>query len=169
MAEATDDNSKLVDMDDLDAFEDTFFNREPAREVVKVDVDPHGNAEEVEEDEVDENEENPLATDEDETPDEDSEDEVEEPKEEKKKSRTQIRIEELVTEARVAQRERDALAAKLNAMEQSQKEVKQEPTLREQLPPSAPSPDAVNERGEPVYPLGEFDPRFHRRYHSILD
>jgi intein/homing endonuclease len=34
--------------------------------------------------------------------------------------------------------------------------------LREQLPADAPSPDAVGEDGELVYPLGEFDPKFIR-------
>jgi outer membrane biosynthesis protein TonB len=162
-----DDNSKLVDMDNLDTFEKHFFELEDSDD---------------KEDEVDENEDDSLATDDDEdadeeeieTPSEDEdEDEEDDPEEDKKsepkpKSKAQKRIEELVTEARVAQRERDAEKRERELLErrlaevEARSEVKDDKTVRSQLPPEAPNPDATDEKGEAVYPLGEFDPTFIR-------
>jgi hypothetical protein len=34
------------------------------------------------------------------------------------------------------------------------------PSIKESLPQGAPTPDAVDAKGEPKYPLGEFDPQF---------
>lgn len=154
-----------VDMDDLDAFSDAFFEKAPEPDKFSDEEAPEFKDEE--DDEVDENGDNPPApeTDEDEPDEEaddespDEEDEPEDKPQEKKKSKFQQRIDELVTEARVAQRERDALQAKLAALE-ARPEVKKEETLRESLAPNAPNPDAVDDKGEPIYPLGEFDPRF---------
>jgi outer membrane biosynthesis protein TonB len=155
-----DDNSKLVDMDNLDTFEKHFFELEDSDD---------------KEDEVDETEDDSLATDDDEdadeeeieTPSEDEdEDEEDDPEEDKKpepkpKSKAQKRIEELVTEARVAQRERDAEKRERELLErrlaevEARSEVKDDKTVRDQLPPEAPNPDATDEKGEAVYiPLG---------------
>jgi hypothetical protein len=166
MANATDDNSNLVDMDDFKNFEDLLFERTSTKEPEKA---------EEEAEEVDENDDNSVATEDEEdtngnedegegSEDEDSEDETPEPKAKGKKNRTQERIEKLVAEARVAQRERDALMAELNALKASKEadSPKTVDTIANQLPPEAPKPDAVNDKGEPVYPLGEFDPLFIR-------
>jgi hypothetical protein len=162
-----DDNSKLVDMDNLDTFEKHFFELEDSDD---------------KEDEVDEDEDDSLATDDDkdadeeeiETPSEDEdEDEEDDPEEDKKpepkpKSKAQKRIEELVTTARVAERERDAEKRERELLErrlaeiEARSEVKDDKTVRSQLPPEAPNPDATDEKGEAVYPLGEFDPTFIR-------
>lgn len=167
-----DDNSKLVDMDDQEAFEKHFFQLEDADEVDE------------EAEEVAENEDDSLATDDDKDADEeeietDSEDEDEDEEDEpeveakkpepKPKSKAQKRIEELVTEARVAQRERDAekrerelLERRLVDLEARTKVTDDKSDIRKQLPKEAPDPDAENEKGDAVYPLGEFDPTFIR-------
>lgn len=160
MAEAnTDDNSKLVDMDDLNKFEDAFFEREPR----KVEVEVEDAVEEDEE--IAENEDDGLATeaeDEDENHEEKEEDEDPKPEPKvKKKQSAQERINEVIAQARAAERERDALAQRLAEVERTRTEVKQEekaPVV--QNAPEAPKPDAVNDKGEPLYPLGEFDPRY---------
>jgi hypothetical protein len=167
----TDDNStnenELVDMDDLDAFEEKFFERETPEEK---------KSEEVEE-KVPENEDDPLAAEEDKdapakTGDEDEAEEDEgEDKEEsepepkpKPKSKAQQRIEKLLERERLANDRANALEARLAALEaQKPKEIKREertPTLRETLDANAPNPDTLDEDGNPVYALGEFDPKF---------
>jgi hypothetical protein len=168
MAEnSTDDNSNLVDMDDLDKFSNIFFGtgKEPVpeeKEEPKEDL-------EVEDDS--------LATEEDEDADEglegseedEGEEEVEEEKPLPKKNRKSAkeRIEELVARERVAERERDAERAQRLALEQRlatlEAQTKVAPPVQEQ-PETAgpPNPNALNDKGEPVYPLGEFDPSFVR-------
>jgi hypothetical protein len=153
-------------MDNLDAFEDQFFQRETA------DEEP---AEETAE-ESDENEDdNPLATDDDkdadeeDTPTEDDADEEDEPDEEpapqpKPKSKAQQRIEKLLERERLANERASALQERVAALEaQKTKEEPQDPTkpaLRDQLPTDAPHPDAVDADGNPIYALGEFDPKY---------
>jgi hypothetical protein len=169
--------------DDLDAFSKDFFNptaKETDSKVEAVD-------EEVTEDEDVDTDENPVANEEDtdaedETDDETSEEEPDEdesdeehkdseedktPKGKKNRKSARERIEELVTEARVAQREAEALRRRIEQLETRtphKEETQEEKTvaLRDQLSADAPSPDAVDEKGEPVYPLGEFDPTYIR-------
>jgi hypothetical protein len=165
----TDDNSNapsgenLVDMDNLDDFEKTFFNKAPA--------EPEADPEEPEVEETDpEIEDDALATDEDddsaETEDNDPDEEEEEapPPPRKGKKSAQERINELTAKAREAERREAALLDRLNKLE-ARDEVK--PTeapkpLRETLSPEAPRPDALGEDDEPIYPLGEFDPKYIR-------
>jgi hypothetical protein len=162
MAEATDDNSNLVDMDDLKAFEDKFYGIEP--EDFKEEEEPTFREDELEEDEVDENEDDSLAPDDDEQDEpEDKDEEEEEPEPEpedkgKKKSRYQSRIDELVTDARVAEREVERLRREVEALKSGRVEKVQEPEVKQTE--AAPNPNAVNEKGEPIYALGEFDPKF---------
>jgi hypothetical protein len=166
----TDDNSNashednLVDMDDLDSFENAFFNREQPK------AEPEVDKQEDTEEEAPENEDDALATDddkdapEDESPeDEDQEEEkAEEPAPKKGKKSYQDRINELTAKARNEERRSAELERRLAELE-ARSEVKDEPKeLREQLPTDAPSPDAKGEDGEPLYPLGEFDPKFIR-------
>jgi DNA repair exonuclease SbcCD ATPase subunit len=166
----TDDNSNLVDMDDLDAFETAFFEKEPESQTF--------GEEELESEEIDENESDQLETEEDEqaeeeeneTSSEDEETEEQEKLEEEKPAKknrksAKERIDELTAEKYNTLRELESLRREFDAFKAgSQKEVKQEaePALREQLPPEAPNPDALDDKGEPVYALGEFDPKFIR-------
>jgi hypothetical protein len=152
----TDDNSELVDMDDFNAFESALFQRTPKEEAPKAE-------------EVDENDDNSVANEEDQPEDQDEQDEADEAEDEAprpeakgKRNRTQERIEKLVTEARVAEREAAALRLELERFKASKEEVKVEaPTpIAPQIPSDAPQPNALNDRGEPIYPLGEFDPTF---------
>lgn len=163
----TDDNSNLVDID-LDTFEAEFFQREP--------VATEEQEETVEDEEVIENEDDTLATDEDTdaSEDETEEDETEEEEEEDKpapkpkKKSFQDRIDELTRDKReterLAAKEKADLLARIEALEARKTEdTKPEPKpLREQLPTGAPDPDAEDENGEPVYPLGEFDKQYIR-------
>ena len=157
----TDDNSNPVDMDNLENFNKAFFGNEPDTE--EQEVPQEEDLEEELEEESDENEDDDsLATDDDEGVDEQEDDEDEEPQPKaKKRNRTQERIEKLVAEARQAERERDALRKQMDELLAS-KEVKteDEPAFKDKLVPEAPQPDAVDEDGELLYPLGEFDPKY---------
>jgi hypothetical protein len=168
----TEDNSNLVDIDDLDKFEDAFFQRTPEKEEVVED--------EPEDEEVDETEDDTLEPDEDQDAEEeeDAPDEDEDPEEEelpapkaKGKKSFQQRIDELTADKYESKRE---IEARDRAIENLRKElekfagrspeekVDEAPTLRQQLAPDAPKPDAVDDKGEAIYPLGEFDPRYIR-------
>lgn len=176
------DTTNVDISDDLDAFSKDFFNPTAAKETVAE------TPETVEADD-DDTDENPVAheedtdaeneTDDETTEEESDEDELDEehqdaeedtPAKDKKvrKSRARERIEELVTEARVAQRESEALRRRIEELERKvptkTEETHEEKTvaLRDQLSSDAPNPDAVNDKGEPVYPLGEFDPTYIR-------
>lgn len=160
----TDDTDTAVDID-LDTFEADFFGKtspEPVDEPNEV----------VENDEEDiENEDNPLAPDEDEEDpdteedegDEDEEEEVEElPKPHRNRKSAKARIEELVAKNREAERREAELQRRLAAVEAQIKTEAESKTqdIREVLPKEAPHPDAKGEDGEPLYELGEFDPKY---------
>jgi hypothetical protein len=71
----------------------------------------------------------------------------------------------LTAKAREAERREAELIRRLEQIEARKPEenTKPEPKpLREQLPAEAPNPDALDEDGEPIYPLGEFDPKYIR-------
>lgn len=163
----TDDNSELVDIDEngpesLEAFEETFYEKPKDLEVDVTDT-----------------EEDTLATDEDtdasaETEDEDPEEEETEDEEDApepevkpkgKKSNVQERINELTRQKHEAERrasEREA--ALIRRLEEVEARSRPSSQGRPQahLPQGGPNPDAVNSDGEPVYPLGEYDPSFIR-------
>jgi DNA repair exonuclease SbcCD ATPase subunit len=170
----TDDNSNLVDMDDLDAFETAFYEKQTESQSFGEDEEEFEEVDENEsdqlatkEDENAEEEENETSSEDDETEEQEeasNEEEEEKPAKKNRKSAKE-RIDELTAERYNAQRELEGLRREFEAFKAgAQKEVKQEaePTLREQLAPNAPSPDALDDKGEPVYPLGEFDPHFIR-------
>lgn len=173
----TDDTATNVDIEDnLEDFEAEFYGKTSPTKDSEAD-EPVEKAEEAEE-EVDENESDQLATDEDEDTSEDEdeeseeeedEDEEEEPEEEPKRRNRKSakeRIEELVREKRETERaaqQREAeLLRRLEALEARTKEESKPKDVKELLPPEAPAPDAVNDDGEPIYPLGEFDPLYIR-------
>jgi chemotaxis protein histidine kinase CheA len=163
----TDDTVNPVDIsNDLEAFENDFFGKTTPEPVVD---EPTEEAEAEVEAEI---EDDTLATVEDdeptepeaEEPEEETEDEPEEevePEPKKGKKTAKERIEELVAKNREAERREAELIRRLEALE-AQKEVKAEKPLREALSDNAPHPDAVDDDGEPIYPLGEFDPTYIR-------
>jgi hypothetical protein len=166
----TDSNTPVDISDNLDEFENLFFEREAEEPADTVE-------EEVVEKEVDEIEDDTLATEEDEDAEsdededeEDGEEEEEEPEPEpqpkKNRKSAKERIEELVAKNREAERREAELIRRLESLEARSKEVKSEEeapkALREQLPAEAPNPDALGEDGEPLYALGEFDPKYIR-------
>jgi hypothetical protein len=155
------DNSNDTPVDineDLAAFSDALFERTPAKTPV-VEDEPEA---EVEDEEVAETE---LETQEDEdpeeeeTPDED-EDEEEKPQPKRGKKSFKERIDELTAEKYEARREADALRRELQAMKVPQKEEVQKEDVTKYIPTNGPQPDALDDSGNPVYPLGEFDPKF---------
>lgn len=150
----TDDDSNHVD-DNLDAFEDDFFQREPEADEAE--------EQEVSEDEDEEVSETELETSEDDSSEEDEGEEEEAPEEEPKpkaKKSARERIDELTAEKYQLRRELDALRRDFEA-NKTQREEKPEPKpVQSELPSDAPSPDAVDDEGNPIYKLGEFDPKF---------
>lgn len=161
-----DDNETVVDNGEqpqvdmsLDDFEKDFYpttdkgEKSPTKEVV----------EETEEEEVEDSTESEevddLATEESEEVDEEEEEEKPQPK--SKKNSAQERINKLTAEARQAQREVEALRREMETLKAGREKEEPKP-LREQLPPEAPDPDAVDDAGEPIYPLGEFDKNYIR-------
>jgi hypothetical protein len=160
MAEQTDDTVDIKDSN-LNDFENLLFNdKQEAAEEVKEEIEES-------EEEVDENEDDSLATendDNDEAEEDGDEDEDLEPEDKpKRRNRAQERIEKLVADVRVTERERDAerrekelLLRQLEELRTGKTEVKQvEDTSK--LPPNAPQFDAVDKEGNPLYPLGEYD------------
>ncbi len=89
---------------------------------------------------------------------EEEEEEAEEPAPKPKKKTAQERINELTRERREAERANAELLRRLEALESKGKteEVKTVPEAK------APTPDDVDDQGEPKYPLGEFDPGYIR-------
>jgi hypothetical protein len=157
------------DLNDAE-FANLFFNGEPVKqqeeepEVEEQEEDQH-----FEEDSGDDEEVDSPATEDDE--DEDEEPEVEEPKGKNRKS-AQERINELTAKARQEERQKIAAeqreAALLKRLEQleaavNKRDEKAEPEgIRDQLADGAPNPDAKDKDGNPIYELGEFDPKFIR-------
>jgi hypothetical protein len=152
-----------VDMDDLDTFNEDFYTKPeaPAKEPVTAEK-------ETQEPEAADTEDEPLAPEDDEnvSEDDDTEDE-DEPKPESRKdrrerrqNRLQKRIDDLTARAREAER-REAEALRRIAERTEDRSTPAPPTdIRQALPEGAPRPDAVNAAGQPLYPLGEFDPNF---------
>lgn len=160
----TDDNSNLVDMDDLDKFEEAFYGNDSAEDV-EVDENENDTLETEEDEDAESHEEDEPDEEEDEDPDEDEDEEEEDEPEpvvaKKGKKSFKERIDEITAEKYELRRQLEDMQRKLES--RSNEEVKKnEPSLREQLPEDAPNPDAKNEEGEPLYPLGEFDPQFIR-------
>lgn len=157
-SEANADTVVEVDVsntDNLDDFEAAYYGT----------AEPKEEAEEVEEEvtAVDETDAEDEDADEDEADEDEEEAEEPEPEPEPKKNRKSAkeRISELTAKVREAEQARTALEARLAKLETP--EPKQEPTP---APKAAdkdegrPDPDAKDENGELVYPLGKFDPEF---------
>lgn len=156
----TDDTVTPVDIsDNLDEFEADFYSKTPAKDDTVV-------TNQIEEEEAPEDD--PLAPSEDEAeadePEaetESDEDEDEEPEDKPKpRNKTQERIEKLVAKTREQERREAELIRRIEQLEASGEKAPK--PVREMLPVEAPNPDAKGDDGEPVYPLGEFDPAFIR-------
>lgn len=163
------DDTKNVDIDtDLDAFEDEFFQREKPAEKEAVEED------EPEVDDLGDDDDSPAPDeDEDEEPEDDEDEDSDEEEEEepqpkaKKPNRVQERINELTAGRREAERELAAMRKEFAEFKASVEKgnplaQEQEKPMRDRLPDEAPNPDALNDKGEPIYPLGEFDPTYIR-------
>ena len=174
----TDDNSNLVDIDDnLETFENEFYGKNEAEsEEVVEDTDADAVATDEDKDAPvgdDDDEANEASDDDDDDDsededkeDDDSEDEDEEEEEQpvQKKGRNrksfQERIDELTKRAYEAERREIEILRRLEEKEAREREVSKEEPLKEQLPQGAPDPDALDKDGEPLYPLGRFDPDY---------
>jgi hypothetical protein len=162
-----DNNPEIVGAnDDLNEFENLFYDRKaPEAEVEDepVNDEPEDETDEVEEVEGDGEVETPATEDE---ADEGEEEEDEKPQPKAKKGSFQERINELTAKAREAERERDAVLKRLSDLEAAaapKKEVKEDvEAARPDFGKDAPDPDAEDDKGEKLYPLGEFDPKFIR-------
>lgn len=156
----TDDTVTSVDTDDtsLEDFEKDFYGT-TATQVVEEEAE-----ESVEESEdVDDlgEENDPPAPDEDDDSDEDEDEPEEDPQPKKNKNPAQKRIEQLNKQLREQEREYERRIASLEAAVKG-KSKEEETPLREQLTAEAPDPDAKDDNGEPLYLLGEFDPKYIR-------
>lgn len=159
MNENDNTNVDNVNNDDQSAFEELFFNGEPVEgEPAKEETN-----EEVEDQLGEEGEDlDPSATEDEE--DEEPVEEEEKPRGKKNRNSAQERINKLTADKREAERREAALVRRLEELEAAvKKETKEQaPLKKDDLPDGAPNFDAVDEKGEPIYPLGEFDPKFIR-------
>jgi hypothetical protein len=137
--------------EDLDTFATDFFGQKQSKE--KPDETNPG----VEQGDEAQASEDAEAQNDDAEQDDGEEAPQEEAEKPKKKS-VQDRIDELVRQREEQKREADARIARL---EQALEEVKK-PAPVQVAQPQEPTPDAVDADGEPVYPLGEFDPQYIR-------
>lgn len=136
--------------DDLNAFENEFFNREVKEEVEEAQT------EEVAEDETTEEIETETEADEQEVAEEESEEEIEEAEKPAKKT-AKDRIQELAKQKNDERERADRLERELADLRKQQEAPKPASVETEA---NAPDPDALDDKGELIYPLGEFDPKY---------
>lgn len=171
----TDDNSdtNLVDIDEnLEDFEAKFYNKEEKTEEPVEDTEDDTLATEEDTDAPEGDEDPDTEEDSEDEGESDSDEDESEPEAKSKgkgKKSFQERINELTRKAREEERakiaeqhEKQELLRRLESLEASLTKDSKSQTVKENLPQGAPSPDAVGEDGEPIYPLGEFDPTFIR-------
>ncbi len=155
-------DSETVDTS-LDDFEKKFFQVETPAPVEEVSETPSATEqveESAEETEVVEAEVEAETIEEDTLADEEEDEEVEEAEakpEPKKRKPARERINELTREKRELERR---LLALEEAARKPVSEEKPEPKTAAPAETNAPAPDDVDEKGEALYPLGEFDPRY---------
>jgi hypothetical protein len=159
MSEVTDGNETVSE--DLDTFSAEFFGSAKPVEEVEVVEEVEDTTEEVEAEEG----ETPEAEDtEEEDAEEESEDEpeVEEPKKVRKTAKD--RIQELANERRQERDARIAAETRLADLEaklaKSQEKDSTAAPQKAATAQEAPDPDATDDAGELLYPLGEFDPKY---------
>lgn len=159
-----------VNTDNLDDFTALFNNKAPAKapepEAVEApeDVTPVDDTDETEEqedapapDEVEAPDGEADETDEDVT-DEDEDENILAPK--PKKKTVKDRIDELTAEKYAERRRADELERRLAAIESQRQEPEPKPAPRVKTVEDVIDPDAVDDDGNILYPLGEFDPKY---------
>lgn len=160
------ENTEVVNTEDqsLEDFSKEFFGKtEPKQEEVK-ETPVENNTEEDAEPLATENEDSEGDEDSDENQENNETDEDPAPK--KKKQSFQERFNEVYADKRAAEREAEFYRQRLEALEKASKEktpVEEKPeegSLKAKLPSGAPDYDAMDKDGEPIYPLGEFDPKY---------
>lgn len=152
-----DSTSVDVDTDDLNAFEAEFFGKTKPVEAVEEDADVQ---EDVDND-TPEEEETPEPDEDVSEEDEESDPEPEPEPERKPRKSAKDRINELVAERRAADERAERLETRLAELEAKAKEpVKEETPNAAVKGDDGPDPDATNDAGELIYPLGEFDPKY---------
>lgn len=157
--ETVDENTVDIE-NNLEDFEKDFYGKKEEAPATKDEPEEVAD-EEAEEEVVEESEEVDDLAPEDEEANSDEEEEEEEPQPKKKKHSAQERINELTAKARQAEREVEALRREMETLKAVREKEEPEP-LRTQLPPEAPNPDALDKEGNPIYELGEFDPKYIR-------
>lgn len=135
--------------DNLDDFSTDFFGQKQPEEK------PAATTEDTEQDDEAQASEDTEAQTADDVDEPEAKEEV--PEKPKKKS-AQERIDELVRQREEQKRED---AAKIARLEQALEELKKAP-VQADAETQEPTPDAVDADGEPIYPLGEFDPQYIR-------
>lgn len=162
MVDNTDNGDTPVDTQEqtLEDFEKVYYGEEEAQPDPEPEEDENEEEDHVEEDSTEEDDS--LATEED-----DEEEEVEEPQ--PKKHSAQKRINDLTAKLRQSEREAnariEALMREVETLKEGRSEKDKPEELREQLsklPEGAPDPDALDEEGNPIYELGEFDKKYIR-------
>lgn len=148
-----------IDLDNLDAFEATLFNKTPPVEPAVKEA----TAEEVEDHSGDVEPASPKQTDAELEEEILEEETLEETPKQKKKQTFQDRINELTAKTRETERREQALLERLAALEAA---TKKEPELPPVEPAGAigPQPDEVDENGDLKYALGQFDPEYIRDF-----
>jgi hypothetical protein len=158
------DSEQLVETDDLDLFSKQLFGAKESPEVKAEEPKPTSDEdsdEEVDDDTVAEDDASPEPdADADEDLDGDD-DKVDEPKGKKNRKSFQERINELTAKNKETERlaavERAEMARRFAELE-----AKLTPKETAKAPAGAPDPTAEKADGEPIYPLGEFDPQYIR-------
>lgn len=158
------DTGISADTDNLDDFEKLWHGEaKPAEPVEEQDSDgPEDDVEEEVEEETDSEEVETTAVEDDEDGESEEDDDTT-PAKPSGKQTAQERISELTGKWRSTERERDeALAelARLKAAQPDNKSTEQQETPAISGESSPPDPDAKGEDGKPLYPNGEYDPKY---------
>lgn len=145
--------------DDLSQFEQEFYQKTPAKVEEEPVEQPTDETPEDDDEQVE-----PLATEQEEPS---AEEEDDDPKPKPKKKSVQERFDEITAARREAEREVETLhrrIAELEAASKTNKETKPEssPAVNVKIDSSEPNVDDTDEDGQLKYPLGEFDPNFVR-------
>lgn len=157
--------------DDLNEFEKDFYGKTSPSPTAEADEPVEEENEDQIADDLGEDDNPPATEDEDddeasendEPEGEDEEDEEPAPKAKKKRASVQERINELTADKHEERRMRLAAEAELARLRElaNENKVQDKPKdVREMLPAGAPSPDAKDADGNPIYDLGEFDPQY---------
>lgn len=157
-----------IDTDDQAGFEAEFFGTEaPEAEESENEVeDAPEDDDQPEDNGAEDAPDDPLAPEDEEEPEDEDEPEEEVDRPGKNRKSAQARINELTAKVRETERREAADKAtfmqRIEELEAAVKENKPKAKVQDILPDGAPKPDDLDEDGDPVYALGEFDPNFLR-------